>query len=245
LILFIGDDIVAAADLLAEHVSRHRQYPQEHVGVLGFITWSPEIEISPFMRWLENGTQFGYPHLEGHSEADAEVFFLSSNISLKTDFLLRNGFFFDEEFPYAAFEDIELGGRLKRSGLILKYNKKALGYHYHPTSLAEACQRMIKVGASWCILAKKSGKAFEPPRRWGLWTFLRTIEFRIHLLAAKYYEKKAVKKTSFACVMNYYYRMGNAIGAKALAARAPIRSLLCPVVGEFQSDRSVSQKGPQ
>ena len=37
------------------------------VGVLGHIAWHPEIEVTPFMSFLEEGVQFGFMHI-----ADAE-----------------------------------------------------------------------------------------------------------------------------------------------------------------------------
>ena len=50
LVLFIGDDIIVTPTLLAEHLAWHKKYPEENVAVLGYVTWSPEIKITPFMR---------------------------------------------------------------------------------------------------------------------------------------------------------------------------------------------------
>ena len=158
IVLFIGDDIIAAPDLLEEHFLWHERYSDNNVAVLGYVTWSPEIKITPFMKWLENGgPQFSFWRIEDKVEVDTQRYFYTSNISLKRKFLLEKNGFFDEEFLYAAYEDNELGCRLKKKGLILKYNKNAIGYHHHFTSLNDACRRMIRVGESSQILAKKTG----------------------------------------------------------------------------------------
>ena len=55
LILFIDDDIIAVPTLLENHFSWHRKYPDDKTAVLGYVEWSPDINITPFMRWLDNG----------------------------------------------------------------------------------------------------------------------------------------------------------------------------------------------
>jgi len=155
ILLFIGDDIIATPDLLKKHMDFHHEYPENNIGMLGYITWSPEIEVIPFMKWLENsGTQFSYYRLK-HGDKIKEGFFWTCNISLKKSFLLNNNGFFDEDFPYAAYEDSELGYRLNKRGLILVYNKNALGYHYHYSDLSSIRKRMFIVGKSAVIFQSK------------------------------------------------------------------------------------------
>ena len=55
IILFAGDDSIATPILLEEHADWHRRYPNPNMAVLGYDTWSPEIEVRPFMQWLESG----------------------------------------------------------------------------------------------------------------------------------------------------------------------------------------------
>lgn len=155
IVLFVGDDIIVTPSLLEEHLKWHGQYPDNNVAVLGYVTWSPEIEITPFMKWLENGgPQFHFWQIKDKIEVDAHNYFYTCNLSLKRKFILENGLF-DTEFSYAAFEDIELGYRLKNKGLKMKYNKDAVGYHYHYTSLASACERMKRVRESSIIYHSK------------------------------------------------------------------------------------------
>jgi len=209
IILFIGDDIIATPTLLEEHSKWHREYPDDNVAVLGYVTWSPEIEITPFMRWLENGgPQFHFWQIKDRIEVDAQNYFYTSNISLKRKFLLENNGFFDEEFPYAAFEDNELGYRLKKAGMILNYNKEAVGYHYQYTSLNDACRRMIKVGEARIILAKKikEEQIYHPKPLFR--KILSKIKFIFYYLIAKFYEKRGIRENIFRYVMEHYYLIG-------------------------------------
>jgi glycosyltransferase involved in cell wall biosynthesis len=154
IVLIIGDDIIASPTLLREHMFWHERYPEESVAVLGYVTWSPEVKITPFMNWLENGgPQFGYNAIE-NDFVDFSHFF-TCNVSIKRDFLINNGLF-DEDFPYAAYEDIELGYRLQKKGLQIRYNKQAVAYHYHPgIGLQNYKKRMSIVGESEVIFTKK------------------------------------------------------------------------------------------
>lgn len=156
LVLFMGDDIIATPGLLAEHLAWHEKYPEENVAVLGHVTWSPEITITPLMRWLENGgPQFKYWAIKD-SENVSWRHLYTANISFKQKFLLENGLF-DEDFPYASYEDTELGYRLAKRGLRIVYNERAVGYHYHPTSLDDAMVRAQRVAQSSRLFWRKAG----------------------------------------------------------------------------------------
>lgn len=161
IVLFIGDDIIITPSLLEEHLKWHKEHTEDNIAVLGYITWSPEIEITPFMDWLENGgPQFHFWQIKDKVEVDAWRYFYTSNISLKKTFLLKNGLF-DEDFKYAAYEDIELGSRLQKRGMLIRYNKNAIGYHYHPFNLNKYCNRMLYLGSSAVILSNKHPETYH------------------------------------------------------------------------------------
>jgi glycosyltransferase involved in cell wall biosynthesis len=205
ILLFLGDDILSGTNLLKEHAGWHELYPEGKIGILGHITWSRDIRVTPFMEWLESGgPQFAFHEIRDKVDVDADRFFYSSNISLKKNFLVSQGRPFDESFPWAAYEDLELGYRLKKRGAILKYNKAAIGYHDHPTSLKAACRRMTIVGRSRQIYAKKTGKKPEAIAKAPMWkTVLRKVKFAFYYLLAKYYETRAIKNNIFLYVMEY------------------------------------------
>lgn len=207
-ILFIGDDIIAGPDLLERHAAWHLKNPRENSALLGYVTWDLGLEITPFMHWLENGgPQFNFNELQDGAEADPSRFFYTSNISLKRRFLTENGFF-DEEFPYAAFEDVELGCRLKDAALKLFFDRKAVAWHHHYTSLQDACKRMIKVGESKNILNRKTGLSVYEPEIPLIWRLLRVFKIFLYYPLAAFFEKRTVVVGIFNYVMTYYYAMG-------------------------------------
>lgn len=205
IILFLGDDILPTQKLLSEHVSWHKKFSQENIAVLGYVTWSPKLEITPLMKWLEeSGTQFAYRDLQGKKETDYTHLY-ASNVSFKNNFLLKNGLF-DQDFPFAAYEDLELGYRLKRKGLKILYNRNAIAYHYHPTNVKDLEGRMVRVGQSARILfqkhpelkgivasqglslSQKIREFIDPP------LYLLTRLLRLKMFADRYFATKALGK---------------------------------------------------
>ncbi len=170
-ILFIGDDIIATSTLLEEHSNWHREYPNDKAAVGGYVSWAKDTCVTPFMKWLENGgPQFTF-NLIKKDTVDYR-YFITANISLKRNLLLRNGIF-DEDFRYACYEDIELGYRLTNMGLKLLYNKNAVGHHSHTTSLINYERRMLNAGKSLRLFLNKHPelrKRYYPT----LWRRLRT-----------------------------------------------------------------------
>lgn len=162
IVVLIGDDIIVKKNFLTEHLRFHLRHPGENEVVLGYTDWHPKLTLTPFMKWLTDGSsvlgkfgghQFAYEKLEGKEVADFN-FFYTSNISLKRNLLLGNAF--DPEFSGYGWEDIELGYRLqKEAGMILYYNKNAVGYHDHAMTEESLKRRMFQVGASAWIINKK------------------------------------------------------------------------------------------
>lgn len=153
-ILFTDDDIIPGPDLVAEHLKWHQRSPELPVAVLGYVTWAPEVNPTPFMNWYgSKGPLFKYAQIEGLTDIDYRYLY-TCNISFKAEFLRRNGTF-DEDFPVAAYEDVELGYRLGKAGLRLLYNRKAVGYHQQYVSFGDACRRTEKVTLGWEVLKHK------------------------------------------------------------------------------------------
>ena len=192
-ILFIGDDIIAAPDLLERHAAWHLKNTDFGAALLGYVTWDPALKTTPFMFWLENGgPQFGFNELEDGTEVGSCGFFYTCNISLKRRFLTEKGLF-DEEFPYAAYEDSELGYRLKAAGLKLFFDRKASALHHHDTSLEDACKRMIKVGESKKILNLKTGLPAYEPAPSLIQRILKVFKISLYYPLAVFFEKRKVK----------------------------------------------------
>lgn len=154
LILFTDDDIIPGPTLVAEHLDWHCRFPEMSTAVVGYVTWAREVKPTPFMRWYgSDGPLFAYAQFTGRTELDY-IYFYTCNLSLKTEFLRRNGTF-DEDFKVAAYEDIELGYRLSRAGMQLLYNREALAYHHQYVSFEDACRRAKKAAAAQEVFRQK------------------------------------------------------------------------------------------
>jgi len=132
LVMFLGDDTIPAPDLVERHLAMHCRHPEREAAVVGFVDWHKEVALNRINRWLEwSGTQSWYASLADEGEQEVtHWFFYTSNISLKRELLLEgNGF--DEDFPFAAFEDLECGVRLARLGLRVYYEPAAICHHLH------------------------------------------------------------------------------------------------------------------
>jgi GT2 family glycosyltransferase len=139
LVLFLGDDILAGPDLLAEHLGWHDAHAGEPVAVLGHVRWARELPTTALMRWLDRGIQFDYGSIAG---ADASwAHFYTANISLPRALLERVGGFDEARYPF-LYEDLDIGRRLADHGLRVLYNRRAEGEHLHPTDLEQWKRRM-------------------------------------------------------------------------------------------------------
>lgn len=191
IVLFMGDDIIADKDLLKEHAEWHARFGGGAVAVLGFVTWAPDIRMTPFLEWMEkSGAQFGYGRIKDPMDVDYR-FFYTANISLKRDDLIRLGLF-DEDFPYAAYEDIELAFRLRKKGLKIVYDPKAIGYHAHTINRRDFMKRLELTGESMKIFHMKHADVedrFEPLGRWGINNTIKLLIWYLPPFLARFVPK--------------------------------------------------------
>jgi len=161
LLLFTDDDIIPSPTLAAEHLGWHKNFPEDSGAVLGRVVWSPQVNPTPFMNWYgTNGPLFAFARLDGRTEVEYRYFY-SCNVSVKTEFL-RNSGTFDEDFKIAAYEDIELGYRLNKAGMRLRYNRHALAYHEQHVSFADACRRYRESRSAAEVLKRKEAGLHYP-----------------------------------------------------------------------------------
>ncbi len=151
IILFTGDDCIATRTLVAEHLRVHEE--EGDLGVLGHIAWHPELEITPFMAFLEEGVQFGFKHIRNPDDIGPWCFY-TANCSVRKHRIEEAGWF-DEDFKYAAYEDIELAYRMEKRGLRIVYRPQALTYHHHQTTLKQYLGRQRLAGRSAVLFAQK------------------------------------------------------------------------------------------
>jgi GT2 family glycosyltransferase len=132
LVLFTDNDTMPTPRLVSEHLEWHRRYPDDEVAVLGHVRWAPELEVTTFMRWLDHGIQFDYPHIEGIEAGWGR--FYGANSSVKRRFAERVGDFDQERLPY-GYEDLDWAYRASKLGLRVLYNRRAIVDHLRPMTL--------------------------------------------------------------------------------------------------------------
>ena len=135
-----------AAPLVAEHLAWHRGRPEEAVGVLGRVRWADELEVTTFMRWLEQGIQFDFDAIEGVEAGWGR--FYTANASVKRSLLERVGGFEEQALPF-GYEDLDLALRMHEGhGFRLLYNRAAVAEHLHPMDLAFWRRRVARIAVS-------------------------------------------------------------------------------------------------
>lgn len=147
IVLLMADDIFFSTGALRSHLEFHLNYPKLEVAVLGKILQSPELKHSVY---LKKWDPFRFRDLEGLKELPVYRFG-AANLSFKRDFILQYGMFCESKgrAGAAALEDWEVGYRLKRHGLRFLYNKDALGYHYHLSTLNQGARRWYERGLNY------------------------------------------------------------------------------------------------
>ena len=151
IIFFTGDDIILSKDLLKEHIKTY-QTDSKKLAVLGYTQWAPNIKMTPFRKYIAD-YHFAYPSIDNKQDVNWGCFY-TSNISIQRRFLEEVGLF-DEEFPYAAYEDTELAYRLSQQGMKIIFNKKAIAYHNHLIDFKSYQKTMFNKGKAAVILVKK------------------------------------------------------------------------------------------
>lgn len=155
-IIIIGDDIVVGETFVQQHFDWHCEHGEISDAVLGFVTWPESIKASMFMKWLETGGRsffFKYADFQSGHSIESQYFY-TCNISLKSSLLFKTSLF-DESFPFASHEDIELGERLRLEGMSLFFEKDIVGYHYHYLHIEGIAKRVYLMGYSANIYWKK------------------------------------------------------------------------------------------
>jgi glycosyltransferase involved in cell wall biosynthesis len=146
-VLLMADDIFLTPDAVRAHLEHHRAHPEDEAAVLGRVVQSGDLDQSVFLRIWD---PFKFFELDDVTELPPYRFF-AMNISAKRDFLVRHRMFLEHRGRGgpSAMEDLELGCRLHRHGLHLRYSKEALGTHYHVVTLDQAITRWYERGLNF------------------------------------------------------------------------------------------------
>jgi glycosyltransferase involved in cell wall biosynthesis len=210
---FLGDDTIPASGWLAAHAkARERQPDADTVAVIGYTRWHHRIRVTPFLRYInEQGLQFGYGIIQNPEDVPFN-FFYTSNLSIGRELFLSE--LFEEDFPAAAWEDIEAGYRLKKKGMRLIYD--------HPTNIRTFAVRQETVGKSAVIFFKLHpelgpflGLSPNGPSPLPAWRHTAVRELAIRMLEHTKFERPDWWKE----VMRVHYLKGLHEGWRDRAAR--------------------------
>lgn len=149
-ILFINDDTRPACNtFLEQHLAFAAGHPD--CSILGKLAWAPEtpnnLLFGPWTKRLS--FDVGYDDLT-QGEYLGFHKFCTANVLVPRKFL--QNCLFDEQFPFAAYEDIELGYRLEQKGYALLYNPEPCVYHAHRYDAEMVAARQKNAGHSLAYL---------------------------------------------------------------------------------------------
>jgi GT2 family glycosyltransferase/glycosyltransferase involved in cell wall biosynthesis len=154
IVAFLGDDTIPAPDWLAAHAAAHRRANNDpRLAVIGRVDWHDRIRVTPFLRHInEHGAQFGFALIDNPQDVPFN-FFYTANVSINRN--AAGDERFDEEFPDAAWEDIEFAYRLTRNGLRIHYAADARVRHDHPTQVDSFLRRQERAGYAAVIFHER------------------------------------------------------------------------------------------
>jgi GT2 family glycosyltransferase len=155
-VVLLGDDTIPVPDFLEQHLRYHAEHNHDgKLAVVGYVTWPTQMRTTPFVRFCgEGGPQFGYASMKAKTPLPYKRFY-TSNVSFRRTLVEGLEYVFDEDFIWPMWEDTELGYRLAQRGMVLHYHPDAVAYHEHPTSLAAAYDRYVKIGEVSRMMLKK------------------------------------------------------------------------------------------
>ena len=146
IIIFIQDDIIVDTGWLKAHLESHKK---AEGAVLGFMTWYPQMELTPYMKWLENGGHMlDYAGLKDGQETDFWHFYMG-NMSIPNKLIGSARFY--ENLKIYGWEDIIFGYQFVSKGNKVYYRNSARAYHWHEYRADNLGEYMKKIGESAAV----------------------------------------------------------------------------------------------
>ncbi len=143
-VLFTDADILASPTLLQRHAAGHAAAAGQRIAVVGC-----ELQVRSLddYRTQRDRPETRRPLHPPTRRRLSWLYFLTGNASVRRDDLLHVGCF-DDQFTGYGHEDLELGYRLEKDGVEIRYDPLAVNYHWHPVGFAEQVGRMELAGVS-------------------------------------------------------------------------------------------------
>jgi GT2 family glycosyltransferase len=195
-LLLLADDFIPSPAVVRLHLQAHIQDPDSRLVAMGPGLFRQDSSTTEFMHWLEDsGALFGVPFTRRDLVELPPHYFYMANTSLSRQLLERAGPF-DEDFPYDAMDDLEMGWRLRSLGMRTCYLPDAVATHEHIVSFQERCQTMEKAGESAAIFDRKS----DSPGPWQ-----KLVSMPGARLSAR---RKENREQRYRRILNQHFRLG-------------------------------------
>jgi glycosyltransferase involved in cell wall biosynthesis len=207
LLLITDADMIPDPNLIETHLAAHAssKVPTCFEGS----TWNMHV-----LAWPSEPENL-YPYIREKLRAGAKLgwhYFLTGNLSLPVA-LFRQFKGFDMDFQGYGWEDIELGYRLSKAKVPLRYLPAAKNYHYHVVGDDDFIRREVKKGESAAVFLKK-----HPELKWflglnplALWVATHTDESSwLYRFATRCYTSGYPTRQRFGrwLLGEYHYREG-------------------------------------
>jgi len=177
-IVFLNDDTMPRNRFfLKNHLDMVMKYP--NCSIMGPFGKEKKNDTNfLYGRWVRQlGIERLYPVRTG--SVLPYRYFCTANVCVRRKYL--NDCLFDENFPYPALEDTDLGYRLFKKGVLLRYNGNSSVNHLHKYTIEKVIERQKMLGESLNYLLKKHpelNQFYQPkiPEIWCnlLFYFLKT-----------------------------------------------------------------------
>lgn len=163
-VAFLDDDIVPDKFWLNAHARRHSAHGNDNnCVVIGHTQWHESVPRTCFRDFIdESGWQYGYDRIRDPENVPFR-FLYSSNMSMSRELARRNPF--NEQLR--AWEDTELGYRLRSQGAAMIYEPGARAGHLHRPSVRRMTERHHRAGyaaAEFCRLHPELESMLWPSR---------------------------------------------------------------------------------
>jgi len=167
ILLFLDDDMEASPDLLAAHLEIHEAHPGGVV--LGYFPLEvPEGDPDPYTLAIKSWWDRAFVALAHPAHRFTFLDFCTGNVSLPRAVFEAVGRF-DESFPGASTEDYEIGARLLKRRVPMRFSREAASLHCDAPTRERSLRRAAADGRGQVLLARRHPelasllKLGEPP----------------------------------------------------------------------------------
>ncbi len=176
-LVFYDDDARVEPDTIPGHLAAIRAEPDAAIAHLGRVDWPDELLDAPWSRLLAESSMLFFWDRMVDRQTYGFRHFWTTNLSVPRELVhLAGGF--DEGFPTAIHEDIELGWRLQeRFGLRVRVHQGIRCLHDHGLSVNDYFAREHKSGRS-ALAARTINPAFHD----AVWPWIGDAASRLQAL---------------------------------------------------------------